>query len=277
MNIANQCDISYKQSKNQRLQVELALLKMSHLQSVFNIASVPLPEQVTAPNGELKKKLDTTVNATPEPVQDDVPVMRDTPITYNKTPTVKSPAPENKPVTIAELTEAPPADKPKPFIANVHSTTTSVKIPSLKDLTKKLEEAALEEEDPYLKGDDKQPFTIDEFLQLWTNHGAKLKAEGKPATLYTIFTSITPLVLSPENFEVLVSNKIQEMAFRDERPYLLNFLRTSLKNFSIEVNARVEETTTVRKPYTAAEKFQYMAAKNPQLIDLKNRFNLEFD
>jgi DNA polymerase-3 subunit gamma/tau len=277
MNIANQCDISYKQSKNQRLQVELALLKMSHLQSVFNIASVPLPEQVTAPNGELKKKLDTTVNATPEPVQDDVPVMRDTPITYNKTPTVKSPEPENKPVAVAELTEAPPADKPKPFIANVHSTTTSVKIPSLKDLTKKLEEAALEEEDPYLKGDDKQPFTIDEFLQLWTNHGAKLKAEGKPATLYTIFTSITPLVLSPENFEVLVSNKIQEMAFRDERPYLLNFLRTSLKNFSIEVNARVEETTTVRKPYTAAEKFQYMAAKNPQLIDLKNRFNLEFD
>jgi DNA polymerase-3 subunit gamma/tau len=277
MNIANQCDISYKQSKNQRLQVELALLKMSHLQSVFNIASVPLPEQVTAPNGELKKKLDTTVNAIPEPVQDDVPVMRDAPVTYNKTPTVKSPPPENKPVTVAELTEAPPTEKPKPFIANVHSTTTSVKIPSLKDLTKKLEEAALEEEDPYLKGDDKQPFTIDEFLQLWTNHGAKLKAEGKPATLYTIFTSITPLVLSPENFEVLVSNKIQEMAFRDERPYLLNFLRTSLKNFSIEVNARVEETTTVRKPYTAAEKFQYMAAKNPQLIDLKNRFNLEFD
>jgi DNA polymerase-3 subunit gamma/tau len=277
MNIANQCDISYKQSKNQRLQVELALLKMSHLQSVFNIASAPLPEQVTAPNGELKKKLDTTVTAAPVPVPDEVPVMRDAPITYNKIPTGKSPAPENKSIVVAELTEASPTEKPKPFVANVHSTTTSVKIPSLKDLTKKLEEAALEEEDPYLKGDDKQPFTIDEFLQLWTNHGAKLKAEGKPATLYTIFTSITPLVLSPENFEVLVSNKIQEMAFRDERPYLLNFLRTTLKNFSIEVNARVEETTTVRKPYTAAEKFQYMAAKNPQLIDLKNRFNLEFD
>jgi DNA polymerase-3 subunit gamma/tau len=277
MNIANQCDISYKQSKNQRLQVELALLKMSHLQSVFNLASAPLPEQVTAPNGELKKKPDSTVIAAPEPVQDEVPVMRDVPVTYNKTPVVKSPVTDNKPVAVAELTEAPATDKPKPFIANVHSTTTSVKIPSLKDLTKKLEEAALEEEDPYLKGDDKQLFTIDEFLQLWTNHGAKLKAEGKPATLYTIFTSITPLVLSPENFEVLVSNKIQEMAFRDERPYLLNFLRTSLKNFNIEVNARVEETTTVRKPYTAAEKFQYMAAKNPQLIDLKNRFNLEFD
>jgi DNA polymerase-3 subunit gamma/tau len=277
MNIANQCDISYKLSKNQRLQVELALLKMSHLESVFNIASAPLPEQAAAPNGELKKKPDSTVIAAPDPVKDEVSVVRDAPVIYNRTPPVKEPAPETNIAPVAESTETPPAEKPKPFIANVHSTTTSVKIPSLKDLTKKLEEAALEEEDPYLKGNDKQPFTIDEFLQLWTNHGAKLKADGKPATLYTIFTAITPLVLSPENFEVLVSNKIQEMAFRDERPYLLNFLRTSLKNFNIEVNARVEETTTVRKPYTAAEKFQYMAAKNPQLIDLKNRFNLEFD
>ena len=275
MNIANQCDISYKLSKNQRLQVELALLKMSHLQSVFNMASAPLPEQVAAPNGELKKKPDSSVIATPDLIQDEVSVVRDSPVIYNKMPPVKEPVTEAK--TIAEPVIALPAERPKPFIANVHSTTTSVKIPSLKDLTKKLEEAALEEEDPYLKGDDKQAFTIDEFLQLWTNYGAKLKADGKPATLYTIFTAITPLVLSPENFEILVSNKIQEMAFRDERPYLLNFLRTSLKNFSIEVNARVEETTTIRKPYTAAEKFQYMAAKNPQLIDLKNRFNLEFD
>ncbi|QEM14715.1 DNA polymerase III subunit gamma/tau [Mucilaginibacter sp. P4] len=42
MNIANQCDISYKLSKNQRLQVELALLKMCHLPSVFNLATTPL-------------------------------------------------------------------------------------------------------------------------------------------------------------------------------------------------------------------------------------------
>src|SRR6201985_3703309 len=41
MNIANQCDVGYKLSKNQRLQVELALLKMCNLLSVFNAASIP--------------------------------------------------------------------------------------------------------------------------------------------------------------------------------------------------------------------------------------------
>lgn len=280
MNIANQCDISYKLSKNQRLQVELALLKMSNLLSVFNLAAMPLSENGAAPNGEVKKKPDTSVNSTPPApvVADEMTVARDNPVTYNKvSQPVSAPATPSMAIPVAEAKSEQPAEKPKVFIPNVHSAATSVKIPSLKDLGKQVEEAAQEEEDPYLKGTDKEAFTIDRFLQLWTNHGAKLKADGKPATLYTIFTSVTPIVLSPEAFEVPVANKVQELAFRDERPYLLNFLRTTLKNFSIEVNARVDEQTVARRPYTAMEKFQYLAAKNPQLIELKNKFNLDFD
>ncbi len=278
MNIANQCDISYKLSKNQRLQVELALLKMSNLLSIFNMSALPAGQNVAAPNGELKKKPDTLANSAP-PAQntaDEMSVARDNPVTYNRTAPVTTPA---RPAMATPATEAKPepAEKPKFFVPNAHAGATSVKIPSLKDLGKQVEEAALEEEDPYLKGTDKESFTSDQFLQLWTDHGAKLKKENKAATLYTIFTSVTPKVLGPENFEVPVSNKVQEQAFRDERPYILNFLRTTLKNFSIEVNARVEESTVVRKPYTAMEKFQHMAAKNPQLIDLKNKFNLDFD
>lgn len=280
MNIANQCDISYKLSKNQRLQVELALLKMSNLLSIFNLSAMLVSENGAAPNGELKKKPDTSVNNTPPApiVADEMTVARDNPVVYNKVnQPVNVPATPSMAIPVAEAKPEPPAEKPKVFIPNVHSAATSVKIPSLKDLGKQVEEAALEEEDPYLKGTDKEAFTIDRFLQLWTNHGAKLKADGKPATLYTIFTSVTPIVLSPEAFEVPVANKVQEVAFRDERPYLLNFLRTTLKNFSIEVNAKVDEQTVARRPYTAMEKFQYLAAKNPQLIELKNKFNLDFD
>jgi DNA polymerase-3 subunit gamma/tau len=41
MAIANQCDLNYRLSKNQRLQVELALLKICHLPSAFNMATMP--------------------------------------------------------------------------------------------------------------------------------------------------------------------------------------------------------------------------------------------
>ncbi|RFZ85815.1 DNA polymerase III subunit gamma/tau [Mucilaginibacter terrenus] len=278
LNIANQCDITYKQSKNQRLQVELALLKMCHLLSVFNLATSPMPQAAAVPQGELKKKPDTAVNA-PEPPaakQDEVPVLRDTPVAYTATP-AQAASVQAAPIA-PPAKEEPVAEKIKTaFIPNVHTSATSVKIPSLKDLGKQVEEAMAEEEDPYLKGTDKAAFTMDAFLQAWTNYGAKLKAEGKPVGLYTIFTAVTPQPKGNERFEVLLSTRVQENAFRDERPYIMNYLRTTLKNFDIEVEARVEEGSIVRKPYTSVEKFQHMAAKNPKLIDLKNKFNLDFD
>ncbi|MFD0794333.1 DNA polymerase III subunit gamma/tau [Mucilaginibacter litoreus] len=286
LNIANQCDISYKLSKNQRLQVELALLKMSNLQSVFNMANMPVAENGAAPNGEVKKKPDTSVNPPPvptaAPVNDDLDVVRDAPVSY--TTDAKNASALTQPSAVianavADTKHAPepPAEKTKVFIPNLHAATSSIKIPKFNELGKIVEEEKAAEEDPYLKGEDKEPFTSDQFLQTWSNYAAKIKAEGKAMSLVTIFTANAPRALSAENYEIVVSNKVQEASFREERPYLLNYLRTTLKNFNIEVNARVEETTAVRKPYTSSEKFQYLASKNPQLIELKNKFNLDFD
>ena len=57
LSIANQCDINYKMSKNQRLLVELALMKMAHLQSVFHGPVSAAVEEAPAPPAALKKKL----------------------------------------------------------------------------------------------------------------------------------------------------------------------------------------------------------------------------
>ena len=52
LNIANQCDINYKSSKNQRLLVELTLMKMAHINEVFKGTSMNVPAEAG-----LKKKL----------------------------------------------------------------------------------------------------------------------------------------------------------------------------------------------------------------------------
>jgi DNA polymerase-3 subunit gamma/tau len=56
LNIANQCDLNYKGSRNQRLTVELALAKMAHVNSVFKIPETDL-KKVPAEPAALKKKL----------------------------------------------------------------------------------------------------------------------------------------------------------------------------------------------------------------------------
>lgn len=44
LNVANQCDIHYKSSKNQRLHVELALMKMAKLPQAFRLATLATAE-----------------------------------------------------------------------------------------------------------------------------------------------------------------------------------------------------------------------------------------
>ncbi|HAL83956.1 MAG TPA: DNA polymerase III subunit gamma/tau [Mucilaginibacter sp.] len=265
LNIANQCDLSYKLSKNQRLQVELALLKMCHLQSVFNLASIP------ANGGELKKKPDTPGISTEKEQKtvSEMPVVSDPQVPYQ---TTKTQAIDKQPVAVKPDVVA---EKPKVFIPNLHASSTSVKIPSLKDVSKTKEEM-LEEEDPYMKGDAKDAYTNDQFLQCWSDFAARLKSDGKKNAL-TIFISSPPKLIAPDKYEVTVENKVQENYFRDERPNLLNFLRLTLRNFDIEVSVRIDEKAVVKRPYTAAEKFQHMAAKNPALVELKNKFNLDLD
>jgi len=52
LNIASHCDINYKASKNQRLSVELALMKMAHVGHILK-----LENGAATDSSALKKKL----------------------------------------------------------------------------------------------------------------------------------------------------------------------------------------------------------------------------
>lgn len=52
LNIANQCEINYRMSNNQRLQVELALIKMCHISAAIQLSNQELPVE----HGDQKKK-----------------------------------------------------------------------------------------------------------------------------------------------------------------------------------------------------------------------------
>jgi DNA polymerase-3 subunit gamma/tau len=270
MNIANQCDLSYKLSKNQRLQVELALLKMCNLQSVFNLTVTPLTAMPT--EGQLKKKPESAA-ITP---QTDQTASAQSPVLSHTPASAAIPLQPIVQAGVKEIVKEERAERPKIAMPNIQATSsTLVKIPSLKDVGK-TKEAMLEEEDPYIKGDARNDYTHDQLLKCWSDYAARMKADGKKNIL-TIFTSNPPKPLGPDVYEVLVENKVQENVFRDERPNLLNFLRTTLKNFDIEINVRIDEVAVVKRPYTASEKFHHMAAKNPALAELKTKFNLDFD
>ena len=50
---------------------------------------------------------------------------------------------------------------------------------------------------------------MDDFLKLWSDYAARIKAE-RNMSLFTIFTANAPTMIEPYRFEVLVANKVQE-------------------------------------------------------------------
>ncbi len=61
LNMMNHCDLAYKSSKNPRLQVELSLMKITHLKAVFELSELP-----TAPSNGEKKKPTELERASPQ-------------------------------------------------------------------------------------------------------------------------------------------------------------------------------------------------------------------
>src|SRR5690606_8155267 len=92
LNIANQCEINYRTSKNHRLQVELALLKMCHLAS-----AIQLSRQGDVPSESTEKKKPTP---DPKPIAkatEKNPPVPPTPPKKDQQPIRRKPAPRPHP------------------------------------------------------------------------------------------------------------------------------------------------------------------------------------
>lgn len=276
LNISNQCDLNYKISKNQRLQVELALIKLCHIPSVINLSAAGMP---STSEGEIKKKLNpqlkpvvsakpeyqapekktiTSLKSFEEPVKTSIP----TEVLSNEKQE-DAPGPE------------PEAKKPIITISKPSLLANSTLIPNLNNLeanyTKKEEQRA-----EYLSGESRMDFSSDNLLKSWNDYATKLKNEGK-INIFTIMTSYPPRLLSDFIIELDIENKLQEDLLQIEKVELLNYLRTELKNFSIDLQTRILEQIQKKRLYTSNEKYQHMLEKNPNLEEFRKRFNLDLD
>lgn len=277
LNISNQCDLNYKNSKNQRLQVELALIKLCHIPSAINLSTQGIP---ASQEGLVKKKLNppveqsnTAESAYPIPEKElsvkkqhlEEPSSLPIPDEMPEKPILEEPEKE------VEKSKKAPINIPKPSL----NTANSALIPNLNDLdadyTKKEEEQA-----KYLSGDSKAAFTSDSLLHNWNTYATKMKKDGK-INLFTIMTSYPPRLLNDFLIELDIENKIQEDLLNIEKVDLLNFLRAELKNFDIDLKTKQVEQTQKKRLYTSSEKYQHMLEKNPNLEEFRKRFNLDLD
>ena len=57
----------------------------------------------------------------------------------------------------------------------------------------------------------------------------------------------------------------------------MSFLKKELRNSGIELTTSIEKIESERTHYNDSEKMQILMQKNPELFELKQKFNLDFN
>ena len=240
---ANECDLNYKASKNQRLLVELTIMQ---------IASITF-------DGEKKKSANYIIPAT---------------FFQALSPATKTAvAPPIQKKTIIEPTQTIETPKPKlekPILNSVERRTSSLSLKSVhqKKVTKKTDVEVNYDNHP------KTIFTEKKLQELWKAYATLLNEKGERSMASIVGTDLPKL---GENFKIsfTVPNKLMEDQFRKGKTKLLNFLREKLNNFGIEILVTLNETVEKKFAYTPLEKYKKMKEMNPLLEKLRQTFELD--
>jgi DNA polymerase-3 subunit gamma/tau len=276
LNIANQCDINYRTSKNQRLQVELTLIKISHINQALAFNQSENVQQLAE---QLKKKPENLANNTvlkQQPQEEIVvikPIKESTPqnIEESISPKVAEPQQELQKPTV-EKSDFEKSVVKKSFIPKISNSL----IPNLKDPNSIKTEEEKDEEKIELTGTEQNPFTQEEFLEVWTKYSAQMRAANK-MKLSALMDNYTPIVKDNFLVELQVESKILVDELIYEKVDLMNHIRTQLKNFKIMLEPIIVEQVQEKKLYTSRDKYQHLVAKNPKLDEFRKAFNLDLD
>ncbi|WP_343555761.1 DNA polymerase III subunit gamma/tau [Sphingobacterium sp.] len=281
LNISNQCEINYKTSKNQRLQVELSLLKTCHIASAIRLSQLGSVQIPSATEG-VKKKLPESVAA--QAKQSPSAVVTPPITSVGNAPAIESQvAPSSQASPVNYQSSEMKGEVKKEVVSNIPpkvkkggwGASASAIIPSLPDLNTIYDNNAVAKEgdEPELiRGSEQREVSFGQFIAVWNSYAEQLKAENK-INLYTMMTAMQPR-LNGTLIEIDVENGVQMDVLQSAKVDVLNYLRVKLQNFSLDLQGVMMEHTISRKPYTSQEKYQAMVNKNPLLDTLRKEFNL---
>ena len=105
---------------------------------------------------------------------------------------------------------------------------------------------------------------------------AEEKSKSGSKQLYATLTS-SQILLEDSTVVILLSNEVQREMLTTIKQDMLDELRRLLSNKQTQLDIKVTEHTGEVKAYKPQDKFKLMAEKNPALLELKKRFDLDIE
>ena len=257
LNLLNEAEINYKQARNKRLHVELAIIKLCYLQQAIELVE---------DDGTVSKKrgIDTVK-----------------PVAFRAIPIIK----------IKEINESgfkPVAIKQESAklviedalvehitVSGSKSTTPSPKTP-LGSLVKIRQKVS----DQNKNGNTVKELTEEELYVSWGAFIEKL-VDRKNHSAVTNFKMAILRIVDNNSIEIITENKIQQKFIEQERAALVDHLQQQFCNktltYSIKMVEREKEEQPGLQPLSTKEQYLKLIEEYPLVKELKDRLRLELD
>ncbi|MEO9481780.1 MAG: DNA polymerase III subunit gamma/tau [Maribacter dokdonensis] len=304
LNIANDCDLKYKTSKNQRLLVELTLMKLASIDfdgEKKNPESVALqnktidfiapsafykqiPKVASSSNQTIEKSVENnnteTVSTKAEPAKDSISSETKTAATIDHTSTEETNVVSNPQVKLEEK-------KPEPLNTpetndikddkkiKINRPTKRVSGLSIKSLNAKKQhelnriEVVIDE-----KNLPRENFTEEDLRKHWADFIEIIDKKGQKILASNLHTDVPKL---KEDFKIHIElpNSTMKKEIEREQFELMEYLRAKLNNHFVHLDITVNETTAKKFAFTPEEKYEKLREKNPVIDLLRQEFDLD--
>ncbi len=309
--LANDCDLQYKSSRNQRLLVELCLMQLASVTfsdekkkdssyiippNHFTGAPIPAPalklsskEKEVIVNNEYAKgdsaaPADSQLpKSVPGATTDCAPVTSESEASessvqepserINTSEEISNQASASQAETIVK---APPVEQPSEEKMEVKNEMVPKKVSglSLKSIQKKKElEAQKREARTEEEVVKNGKFSEEQMQAAWQEFTEEQNEKGEKI-LASIMQTDTPALMG-KNICVELPNETMKLELERVQYHLMGFLKEKLQNTHIQLKVTVNEKAEKKFAFTAIEKFEKLREKNPLIEKLRSTFDLD--
>ncbi|MCK0162040.1 DNA polymerase III subunit gamma/tau [Allomuricauda sp. F6463D] len=268
IDMANDCDLKYKTSKNQRLLVELTLMKLASItfdgekkNSNFIIPASHFAGKITITNGtSTSPKNDAATQS----------ALVEKPLSEPNAPkTVTAPK------EVAKEVVSEPKEHYQPKKINIKPPEKRVSGLSLSSI--KVKKAHESTKSPSISEEDlpKDVFEEKDMQQHWDDFVHKLEKQGKKILASNLQTDV-PKLKNDNTIWIELPNGTMKKEIEREQSLMLDYLKQKLNNYSIVLHITVNELVAKKFAFTPEEKYEKLREKNPNLDLLRKEFDLDF-
>jgi len=253
LRMCNKCDIEYRSSKNQRLLVELTLLKMTTIGQFVSE----------------KKNSNSQIISTTKKVE----------VNIKQEKVIKIPSVETE---VKEVSTTEKVEEKKDVVVEEKEEVKKVeeevvrKVGRSRFSLSEVMEDKKEVESELNAPKKSEKFTEVRMREVWKVFSDKINTEGKVNLFITLISS-EPTLVGETIINLKISNDAQEKILDENKIELMDHLRTVLKNDFITLQTELLEDIKSDVPYTSKDKFIKMTEENPHLNILQKKLGLDPD